>query len=352
MSRRLLSGDKDLYNAFRNVYGVPSEVIESFNEPVNIARFFHQEIKQGMKEMGFSIDWRREFTTIDEAFSKFISWQFNLLKRKGLIIQGSHPVGWCPRDQNPVSQHDTLGDIEPNFIEYTLIKFKLADTYVLPVATLRPETVYGVTNLWVNPHVRYVAARVDEGNNPMWIISRDAVMKLKHQGHKVDIDHEIDGMKLVGEYASNPITQNKLPIYPASFVDPKDGSGAAIVAVSADNGSVAVSRQRDGEALVGLPDRVIGDQLILFRPHTVAVTGEHPGRADAGIVAFPADDGSVAIGRQRYRPALGGKPNRTAADQLVALLQPHPVDADVDPCSPGGGVVVQPANDGRAAVGR
>src|SRR5687767_7400691 len=39
MSRRLVSGDKDLYNTFRNVYGVPSEVIESFNEPVNIARF-------------------------------------------------------------------------------------------------------------------------------------------------------------------------------------------------------------------------------------------------------------------------------------------------------------------------
>ena len=225
MSRRLVSGDTDLYNTFRNVYGVPSEVIKSFNEPVNIARFFHREIKEGMKEMGFSIDWRREFTTIDEAFSKFISWQFNLLKKKGLIIQGSHPVGWCPRDQNPVSQHDTLGDIEPNFIEYTLVKFHLNDTYVLPVATLRPETVYGVTNLWVNPHVEYVVARVGEGDEPMWIISRDAVLKLKHQGHNVDIHHEIDGMKLVGQNVRNPITQNSLPIYPAPFVDPRDGTG-------------------------------------------------------------------------------------------------------------------------------
>ena len=143
----------------------------------------------------------------------------------GLIIQGSHPVGWCPRDQNPVSQHDTLGDIEPNFIEYTLVKFHLDDTYVLPVATLRPETVYGVTNLWVNPHVKYVVARVGKDNEPMWIISRDAVKKLEHQGHKADIDHEIDGMELVGKYVSNPITQSRLPIYPASFVDPKDGSG-------------------------------------------------------------------------------------------------------------------------------
>jgi leucyl-tRNA synthetase len=225
MSRRLVSGDTDLYNTFRNVYGVPSEVIKSFNEPANIARFFHQEIKEGMKEMGFSIDWRREFTTIDEAFSKFISWQFNLLKKKGLIIQGSHPVGWCPRDQNPVSQHDTLGDLEPNFIEFTLVKFRLGDTYVLPVATLRPETVYGVTNLWVNPHVKYVVARVGEGNEPMWIISREAAMKLQHQSHNVDINHEIDGKELVGEYVSNPVTQNGLPVYPASFVDPNDGSG-------------------------------------------------------------------------------------------------------------------------------
>ena len=225
MSRRLGSGDTDLYNTFRDVYGVPSEIIKSFKEPVNIARFFHQEIKEGMKEMGFSIDWRREFTTIDEAFSKFISWQFNLLKKKGLIIQGSHPVGWCPRDQNPVSQHDTLGDIEPNFIEYTLIKFLLDDKYVLPVATLRPETVYGVTNLWVNPHVKYVVARIGEGNEPMWIISRDAAMKLRHQGHSMDIDHEIEGMKLVGQYVNNPITQTNLPVYPASFVDPKDGIG-------------------------------------------------------------------------------------------------------------------------------
>jgi leucyl-tRNA synthetase len=224
MSRRLISGDTDLFNTFHDVFGVPSEVIESFKEPENIARFFHKEIKQGMKEMGFSIDWRREFTTIDEAYSKFISWQFKLLKRKGLIIQGSHPVGWCPRDQNPVSQHDTLGDIEPNFIEYTLINFNLGDKYVIPVATLRPETIYGVTNLWINPHSRYVAAHVDDGNS-MWIISSDAVKKLSFQGHKVDIDHELDGKDLVGQYVVNPLTRCDLPIYPASFVDPNDGTG-------------------------------------------------------------------------------------------------------------------------------
>ena len=36
-----------------------------------------------------------------------------------------------PKDQNPVSQHDTIGDVEPDFNEYVLIKFKL-DRYTIP----------------------------------------------------------------------------------------------------------------------------------------------------------------------------------------------------------------------------
>src|ERR687891_226873 len=124
MSRRIAAGDKELLETFQNTYHVAKDTIKSFVEPIKIASYFHNEIKLGMKEMGYSIDWRREFTTIDKLYSKFISWQFNTLRNKGLIVQGSHPVGWCPKDQNPVSQHDTIGDVEPDFNEYTIIKFK------------------------------------------------------------------------------------------------------------------------------------------------------------------------------------------------------------------------------------
>lgn len=138
MSRRVASQDKELIDTFRKVYNISDDVIQSFVNPVNIARYFHAEIKQGMEEMGYSIDWRCEFTTVDELYSKFISWQFRLLKSKGLIVQGSHPVGWCPNDQNPVSQHDTIGDVEPDFNEYILIKFRLefdGNYYFLPAKT-------------------------------------------------------------------------------------------------------------------------------------------------------------------------------------------------------------------------
>ncbi|TLX67383.1 MAG: leucine--tRNA ligase [Thaumarchaeota archaeon] len=222
MSQRILSNDKELIDTFQQIYKIPNNVISSFKDPKKIARFFHEEIKQGMNEMGYSIDWRREFTTIDNGYSKFISWQFRNLREKGLIVQGSHPVGWCPRDQNPVSQHDTLGDIEPELIEYVLVKFKYEEQYVIPTATLRPETILGVTNLWINPDIKYVIASV---NNEKWIITREAARKLEFLNFSVSIISEIYGSDLVGKLALDQFRKKHVPIYPASFVDPNNGTG-------------------------------------------------------------------------------------------------------------------------------
>lgn len=222
MSRRIASGDKELLETFQYIYHISEDVIKSFVEPIKIASYFHNEIKLGMKEMGYSIDWRREFTTIDKLYSKFISWQFNTLRKKGLIVQGSHPVGWCPKDQNPVSQHDTIGDVEPDFNEYILIKFKLDDGYIIPTATLRPETIYGVTNLWVNPNVEYVRIQID---NERWIVSKEAARKLEFLNHKVAIQSSIYGKQIVGKHVEDPIRKISIPLYPASFVESDNGTG-------------------------------------------------------------------------------------------------------------------------------
>jgi leucyl-tRNA synthetase len=167
MSKRLAEKDKDLINDFINVYKVAKEKLEEFFEPFNMALYFHREIKTGMKEIGYSIDWRREFTTIDPHYNRFIEWQFEKLRQAGFITRGSHPVGWCPKDGNPVGQHDTKGDVEPEIGEFTLIKFKYNE-WILPAATLRPETIFGVTNMWLNPEVDYVKAKVDDEK---WIVS-------------------------------------------------------------------------------------------------------------------------------------------------------------------------------------
>ncbi|MGC8961360.1 MAG: leucine--tRNA ligase [Candidatus Bathyarchaeia archaeon] len=224
MAKRLKAGDEELEETFLKVYRVPREILDSFHEPLNIARYFHREIKDGMREMGYSIDWRREFTTIDPQYSRFIEWQFHKLREKGLISRGSHPVGWCPSCGSPVGQHDTIGDKEPEIGEFTLIKFRF-NGKVLPTATLRPETVFGVSNIWVNPEAVYVEAQVD---GEEWILTDKGAEKLKYLGRSVSVRESFRGSRLIGGYVENPVTGSRIPILPASFVDPGNATGVVM----------------------------------------------------------------------------------------------------------------------------
>jgi len=224
MSKRLADNDTDLIDDFINVYKIPKEKLKEFTDPLAMARYFHEEIKGGMKEIGYSIDWRREFTTIDPHYNRFIEWQFQKLHQAGYITRGSHPVGWCPKDGNPVGQHDTVGDVEPEIGEFTLIKFKHQD-WVLPTATLRPETVFGVTNIWLNPKARYVKALVD---GEQWIASQDSVEKLLHLSRKVTVLETFQGKEFIGKYVENPVTRSDIPVLPADFVDPKNATGVVM----------------------------------------------------------------------------------------------------------------------------
>ncbi|KPV61862.1 MAG: Leucine--tRNA ligase [Candidatus Bathyarchaeota archaeon BA1] len=224
MSKHLITGDEDLIDTFLRIYHVPKETLKVFTEPINIARYFHEEIKTGMRDMGYSIDWRREFTTIDPQYNRFIEWQFRKLQEAGFISQGSHPVGWCPSCGNPVGQHDTVGDVEPEIEEFSIIKFGYGECF-LPAATLRPETVFGVTNMWLNPKAAYVRARV---NNEQWIISKESVEKLQYLSRKVDVTDTFLGKELIGKEARNPATNEGMLILPADFVDPKNATGVVM----------------------------------------------------------------------------------------------------------------------------
>lgn len=225
MADNVRRGDPSTLKLFKEVYGLSNEIIEEMKDPLFMVKFFHQEIKETMKIMGYSIDWRREFTSIDPDFSSFIHWQFRKLHEKGYITQGTHPVGWDPVVGTPVSSHDTKGDVEPEIGEFTLIFFTLDDGTVMPAATLRPETVFGAVNLWINPKERYVKALV---NGMKWIISKEAVIKLSHQSKKVVVIEEFNGEKLLGLRARNPATGWKIPVLPASFVDPGTGTGVVM----------------------------------------------------------------------------------------------------------------------------
>ena len=218
---RIKRKDPWTLDLYERVHGVPKETLPQLEDPEFIVKYFSTEYHEVMEEMGYSIDWRREFRTIDPTYKKFIEWQITTLYEKGLVQKGEHPVKYCPNCDNPVGDHDLLEGEGVGVNELTLLKFKIDDK-VLVTATLRPETIVGATNIWLNPDVEYVVVNA-EGEK--WVITKEAHYNLSNQIKDLDIIEEIDPNDLIGKMATNPFTGDELPIFPASFVSASYGSG-------------------------------------------------------------------------------------------------------------------------------
>ena len=218
---RIKRKDPWTLNLYENVHRVPKDELPKLEDPEYIVRYFSSEYNEVMHDMGYSIDWRREFRTIDPTYKKFIEWQITTLYEKGLVQRGEHPVKYCPNCDNPVGDHDLLEGEGVGVNELTLLKFQIDDK-ILVTATLRPETIVGATNIWLNPDVEYVLVKA---NDEKWVITKEAHYNLEQQIKDLDIISEINPNDLIGKMAINPFTGNEIPIFPASFVSASYGSG-------------------------------------------------------------------------------------------------------------------------------
>ncbi|MFH1393545.1 MAG: leucine--tRNA ligase [Candidatus Micrarchaeota archaeon] len=222
MAKRIAKKDKEVLEVFENIYGIDAKTAESLTDPEALVTYFSKEIEQGMKEIGYSMDWRRKFYSFDPKFNKFIQWQFRKLKELGYLIKGEYPIAWCPSDGNALSAHDTKGDVDPELEDVTVIKFRTGKGQPsLVVTTYRPETIYGVTNIWVNPDAEYVKA---EYKGEQIYIAKKAAEVLNLQ-MKLKILGDVDADKLLRLEAENPMDGKKVPVYEASFVSPEVGTG-------------------------------------------------------------------------------------------------------------------------------
>ena len=230
ISRRIESGEKEFIKLFESYVKLHEkdetkvkEIVKSFVKPENVMQYFASTFIKDFKSLGCSIDWRRKFTTNDLEYNKFIEWQFQKLNELGFIKKGEYPVLYCPNCKNAVGEDDIKsGDqIKAEVGEWLLWKFPFEDKFVV-CATLRPETIFGVTNLWINPDGAYVEAKV---NGEIWIISKEAAEKLLFQGRKVEILREFLGKELIDKKVKSPIEDREIPILEGKFVDTKSGSG-------------------------------------------------------------------------------------------------------------------------------
>ncbi len=221
IASRIQRKDSWTLDLYENVHKVPKETLPKMEDPEFIVKYFSNEYHDVMHDMGFSIDWRREFRTIDPTYKKFIEWQIRKLKDAGLIKKGEHAVKYCPRCGNPVGDHDLLEGEGVAVNELTLLKFE-ADGKLFLTATLRPETITGATNLWLNPDIKYIEV---ETGGEKWVVSEEAYGNLQHQINDLEVVGDIDPKEYIGTFVKNPVTGEELPILPASFVDGAYGSG-------------------------------------------------------------------------------------------------------------------------------
>ncbi|HOI13898.1 MAG TPA: class I tRNA ligase family protein, partial [Methanoculleus sp.] len=318
ISKRIANGDVKTIGLYRDLYRVPQDILDRFIDPMEIVRHFSEEYRRVMQKCGLSIDWRRRFITVDPQYSKFIEWQYKHLHEEEHVVKGAHPVKYCPQCENPVGDHDLLEGDKAEIIKFTLVLFRWGDAKI-PCATLRPETIYGVTNLWVNPAVTYVRATID---GEEWILSAEAAAKLGLQDHEVWVKENIPGTALIDQMVSHPLS-GEVPVLPATFVDPDMGAGIVMsVPAHAPFDYIALrDLQQQGKYTSIQPIPLISVDGYGEIPAKDAV--ERAGirdQNDPGMEALTQEVYSAEFSRGKVFEQYGGKPVREARDDVAALM--------------------------------
>lgn len=236
VSSKIAAGDEatiKLYNEYVSIYEedkskVPA-IVRSFKEPWNVVNYFSSKMVQDFKSIGFSLDLSRTFTTGDKEYNAFVTWQFHKYKNAGYLKQASYPILYCVNCKNAVGEDDIQdADTEPVEVQkFTAVKFELKNekNLFLVSATLRPDTAYGITNIFVKPETRYVEIELKlKGKKETWIVTRPAVEKLKLQNIELTEKREVSGKEFIGREVTTP-TGLVIPVLPAEFVSEDNGTG-------------------------------------------------------------------------------------------------------------------------------
>ena len=144
-------------------------------------------IRSQWKLLGLSFDYTQEHFTLEEKLNKCVNKVFVNLYNKGLIYRGERIINW------DVNLKTALSDIEiyykkkiSNF--YYFKYFIDGSNDFLPVATTRPETIFGDVAVVVNP---------------------------KDNRYK----------KYIGKYCINPLNNNKIIVIADDYIDINFGTG-------------------------------------------------------------------------------------------------------------------------------
>ena len=168
-----------------------------------------------MRRMGDSVDWSREYFTMDDKLSKTVTETFVQLYEQGLIYRGKRLVNWDPVLMSAVSDLDVEHvetDGKMHYICYPFVDGpQLIDGQAargMTIATTRPETMMADGALCVHPE--------DE--------------RYQH---------------LVGKWVQLPMCDRNIPIIADDFVDRAFGSGCVKITGAHDFNDYACAQRHN-----------------------------------------------------------------------------------------------------------
>jgi len=259
-------------------FGLPAEnaAIKEGGHPREITERSIVSITALMRRMGWAIDWDREVSAHEPSYYRWTQWLFLKFFEHGLAYRREAPVNWCPNDQTVLSNEhvvdgrcwrcgatvetrdmeqwffrirayadallDDLAELEwpertkkiqRNHIgrsEGAEILFRVEELDLdIPVFTTRPDTLFGATFFVVAPESPLVDRLAEGADNAEEIRSYARVAATRPTEERAT--REKSGV-FTGRHATNPVNDERIPIWVADYVLMEYGTGA-IMAVPA-----------------------------------------------------------------------------------------------------------------------
>ena len=179
-------------------------------------RHYGGAILSSMKRIGDSVDWSREYFTMDERLSVAVREAFVRLYEDGLIYRGAYIVNWCPRCQTAISDLEVSHEEQQGKLWEIRYPIVGSPGEFLTVATTRPETMLGDVAVAVNP--------LDERYT-----------------------------NLIGKTLQLPLTNREIPVIADEWVKSDFGTGAVKVTPAHDANDFAIG-QRHNLAAISVMD--------------------------------------------------------------------------------------------------
>ena len=277
-----MQGYNVLYPMGWDAFGAPAEqyAIKNHIHPKEAVVENIKTFKAQMKDLGFSFDWSREFSTTDPDYYKWTQWQFLQFYKHGMAYKDTVPVNWCPTCKSVLSNEDAAGGVcercgsqvvqkeksqwmlrmsnyaedlldglnDTNFADRVKLgqinwigkstgvelDVKIVGGGKFSIFTTCIETIYGITFFVIAPDGKLIQELMPRVKNKEQVMTYINETAKKSSRDRTELNKGKTGCRVEGIMAINPVNGKEVPVFLGDFVLGDYGTGAVMAVPSHD----------------------------------------------------------------------------------------------------------------------